>query len=85
MVFTRHERVVNTLMSVLVIFCFFLGKVLKFSNNYRCAFIFIEAFMNTFRSICTSNSTAESFVPNTKVKWLGKMGTTSSFRSGFNV
>ena len=29
---------------------FFSGKV---SNNYRCAFIHIDAFMNALRYICT--------------------------------
>ena len=32
---------------------FFSGKVLKVSNNYRCAFIHIDAFINALRYICT--------------------------------
>ena len=31
---------------------FFSGKVLKVSNNYRCAFIHIDAFMNALEYIC---------------------------------
>ena len=33
-------------------FVFFSGKVLKVSNNYRCAFIHIDAIMNAFRYTC---------------------------------
>ena len=33
-------------------FVFFSVKVLKVSNNCRCAFIHIDAFMNALRYIC---------------------------------
>ena len=35
---------------------FFSVKVLKASNNYRCAFIHIDAFMNALRYICRGGS-----------------------------
>ena len=35
------------------LFVFFSGKVLKVSNNYRSAFMHIDAFMNALRYLCT--------------------------------
>ena len=48
-------NVVKTLIEVLLFFfCFFFSeKVLKVSNNYRCAFMHIDAFVNTLRYICS--------------------------------
>ena len=51
-------------------FCFFLQeKVLKCPNKYRCAFIYVNAFMNALRYICffefNRNSSAESYVNST--------------------
>ena len=48
----RVMNVVKTLIWVLLIFfVFFSGKVLKVSNNYRCAFKHIDALMNALRYI----------------------------------
>ena len=45
---------VKTLICVLVIFFFriSLKMSIEVSNNYRCAFIHIDAFMNAIRYIC---------------------------------
>ena len=52
----RVMNAVKTLIKDLLIFsCFFFRKkVLKCSNNYRCAFIHIDARMNALRFICTT-------------------------------
>ena len=45
----------------LVDLLFFSGKVLKVSNNNRCAFMHIDAFMNALRYICTFSVQLKSF------------------------
>ena len=48
----RNERSKDSNIGLADFFCFS-GKVLKVSNNYRCAFIDIDAFMYALRYICT--------------------------------
>ena len=48
------ERSEDSYISLADFFCFFFkGKVLKVSNNNRCAFIHIYAFVNALRYVCT--------------------------------
>ena len=51
--FKSNERSEDSYIGLADFFSFFFsGKVLKVFNNYRCAFIHIDAFMNALRYIC---------------------------------
>ena len=52
-IFKSNERSEDSYISLAD---FFSGKVLKVSNNYRCAFIHIDAFVNALRFICFLSS-----------------------------
>ena len=50
-IFESTERSEDSYIGIGDFFPFFQEKVLKCSNNYRCAFIHINAFMNALKNI----------------------------------